>query len=643
MAERYSRLFTLPQNLYNESSPVLIAAGALLKDNVTGAVLAQLKLKSLSEKDIKAVTVGVVPLDTAGRELSEAIVYNYLDLNVQRNAEFGQKKAISLPDSTARSFKAYVSEVIFDDNSIYSAPECDWTPLDTEQVELETELGNDELIKQFRMTYGNDYRYLPKNQRDLWLCTCGAINHAAESKCHNCGREHVLFESLDINAIKTACEERLEAERIAAEKAKAEAERKAEERRIAEEKRRKEAEIAAKKRNKIMLIVTAACACVAVALLITQVIVPNNKYNNAVALMNNGNYEEAITGFDALNGYKDSAEQITECTYLNAVVLMADEEYDEAIALFDALNGYKDSIDQITECSYLKAVALMNNGNYEEAIVAFDALNGYKDSTDQITECNYLKAVALMDNGNYEEAIAIFDALNGYKDSAEQIASCKLACELINMRNADVDDYVYFGSYEQDNDTSNGKEDIEWLVLDKQDSKVLLLSRYGLDKRQYNTDQGDITWENCTLRTWLNKTFINNAFSSAEQQCILLTGVDNSRSQCYSGWDTNGGNNTHDKVFLLSYAEANKYLDVTDDDENNTRSRVAPTDYTIAQGIWQSKYYKTRDGLCAGWWWLRSPGNDQYPAACVGDEGSLSSAPVHHFGCVRPALWIDLN
>ena len=50
---------------------MLIAAGALLKDNVTGAVLAQLKLKSLSEKAIKAVTVGVVPLDTAGRELSE--------------------------------------------------------------------------------------------------------------------------------------------------------------------------------------------------------------------------------------------------------------------------------------------------------------------------------------------------------------------------------------------------------------------------------------------------------------------------------------------------------------------------------------------------------------------------------------------
>jgi hypothetical protein len=434
-----------------------------------------------------------------------------------------------LPDSTARSFKAYVSEVIFDDNSIYSAPECDWTPLDTTQVELETELGNDELIKQFRMTYGNDYRYLPKNERDLWLCACGAVNHAGESKCHNCGREHVLFESLNINAVKNACEERLEAERIAAEKAAEERRIAEEKRRIESEKRRKEAEIAAKKRNKIMLIVTAAaCACIAIAILLTQVIIPSNKYNNAVALMNEGKYEEAIASFGTLDGYKDSSDEI-------------------------------------------------------------------------------------------------------------------LNCKKLMLKNAEVGDYVLLGSYEQDIDTANGKENIEWLVLDKQDNKVLLLSRYGLDSQPYNTEYEEITWENCTLRTWLNETFINNAFSSAEQQCILLTDVDNSRSQC-SGWNTNDGNNTQDKIFLLSYAEANKYLDVTIGD-NNTKSRVTPTIYAIANGAWPADDYETEDGLHAGgWWWLRSPGGSQRSAASVGCGGSLYDISVYSVsGCVRPALWIDLE
>lgn len=108
MAERYSRLFTLPTNLYSEGSPVLIEAGALLRDNVTGGVLAQLKIKSLSSKVIKAMTVGIIPCDIAGRRLSDAVMHQYLDMNFGRDSEFGQKNAIALPDPATRSFKVYV-------------------------------------------------------------------------------------------------------------------------------------------------------------------------------------------------------------------------------------------------------------------------------------------------------------------------------------------------------------------------------------------------------------------------------------------------------------------------------------------------------------------------------------------------------
>ncbi|MBP3696995.1 MAG: hypothetical protein J6J45_05560, partial [Clostridia bacterium] len=67
-----------------------------------------------------------------------------------------------------------------------------------------------------------------------------------------------------------------------------------------------------------------------------------------------------------------------------------------------------------------------------------------------------------------------------------------------------VGDYITFGSYEQDNDLSNGKEPIEWLVLDKQDGKVLVISKYALDAKPYNDEYVDVTWETCTLRSWLN-------------------------------------------------------------------------------------------------------------------------------------------
>ena len=205
-------------------------------------------------------------------------------------------------------------------------------------------------------------------------------------------------------------------------------------------------------------------------------------------------------------------------------------------------------------------------------------------------------------------------------------------------------DYVSFGRYEQDGDSSNGPEEIEWLVLEVKDTQVLLISRYGLDARKYNSEHKNVTWEECTLRSWLNGTFLNNAFTETEQAEILLTNVDNSKSQGYSGWSADGGNNTQDKVFLLSCAEANRYLDLTYENSNNMKSRVAPTAYAIYQGAYTSNSAQTEDGAAAGWWWLRSPGRSQWSAAFVSTDGFLNYNNVDNDnGCVRPALWINLE
>lgn len=185
---------------------------------------------------------------------------------------------------------------------------------------------------------------------------------------------------------------------------------------------------------------------------------------------------------------------------------------------------------------------------------------------------------------------------------------------------------------------------IEWLVLARDGNKALLISRYWLDAQPYNTDHTSVTWETCTLRTWLNVTFYNKAFSSDEQAAILTTSVDNGKNQGYSKWSTSGGNNTEDKVFLLSYAEANKYFGVTYDNISNTKSRVAPTAYAIAHGTWTSSSNKTADGTDAGWWWLRSPGNYQDFAAVVDTDGSLRNITVNYVsGSVCPALWVNIE
>lgn len=95
----------MPDNIYAKGAPVLISAGALLKDNQTNNVLVQLKITNLSHSVINACKVSVKAYDPSGEELQGVENYSYLDINVSRGKQFGTKKPIDLPDSTTRKIK----------------------------------------------------------------------------------------------------------------------------------------------------------------------------------------------------------------------------------------------------------------------------------------------------------------------------------------------------------------------------------------------------------------------------------------------------------------------------------------------------------------------------------------------------------
>ena len=82
MSERYSRLFALSENLYAAGSPVVIAAGALLKDNQTGKIIAQVKFKNISTKAIRALTVRIRAKDVSGVDVEGVDKFQYLDLQI---------------------------------------------------------------------------------------------------------------------------------------------------------------------------------------------------------------------------------------------------------------------------------------------------------------------------------------------------------------------------------------------------------------------------------------------------------------------------------------------------------------------------------------------------------------------------------
>ena len=198
-----------------------------------------------------------------------------------------------------------------------------------------------------------------------------------------------------------------------------------------------------------------------------------------------------------------------------------------------------------------------------------------------------------------------------------------------NLKNGDI---IKFGAYEQDNNVSNGKEKIEWIVLKNDGSKVLLLSKYGLDAQPYNTTDTDITWEQCSLRKWLNDTFINNAFSTDEQEKIAFTDVVPDRE---ADDDTNPGNPTKDKVFLLNIKETKKYCFIT---VNTKLQKCIPTAYAS-----KNVHPSTVDDKE---WWLCVPGYSQDIALCCFDcalSDCFSNVDVDWNVAVRPAIWINLG
>lgn len=397
----------------------------------------------------------------------------------------------------------------------------------------------------------------------------------------------------------------------------------------------------------------------------------------------NNNYQKAVRFADeklktVLAGYIEHIN--TRNVYTRAKNAMSaahtESAYKEAAALFESIDEYQDSAALAQSC-YEKAEiarkdAILSEGkskmsgeiisNYESAIKLFETISGWKDADEKIYACQKkieeIKADRLEKERKAEIERKEAERI-AKRDKKIAIITTPIVCAIIafiivlntviipmQKKNdfiatygQDVYDkfglviegeYIKFGAYEQDNNTANGKEDIEWLVLEVKDGKALVISKYALDCKPYNTSYTDVTWETCTLRKWLNNDFLGAAFSAEEKAMIPTVTVSADKNPDYS---TNPGNATQDQVFLLSITEAHKYFN------SDSARQCEPTNFAVANGAWESHI-----GNCC--WWLRSPGNNQEDAANVYYVGDVLDDGIYVdrvYCAVRLALWIDLN
>lgn len=418
-------------------------------------------------------------------------------------------------------------------------------------------------------------------------------------------------------------------------------------------------------------------------------------YNQALYLMDEGNYESAVRIFTGLKKYKDSPDKIVECQnlilerdYINAVSLMEDRQFTEAIAAFESLGDYKDCREKIIECQneqkYFLAKKYADEEKYQEAIKIFLELGNYKDSVenlekttdalsnsifsqnsdDRVTELRNMdkdvykyisgrispetwsdllcevpneSAAYLLSGMHVREIFSILDEIgvpiaSQIKSNLDWQTSFRL--ESSSLQPGDV---ITFGQYEQDNDFDNGKEPIEWLVLENDGKSLLLISKNAVEIKPFqekpdnNVDWLKETWETCSLRKWLNEEFLEVAFNEDERSLIALSDV---LAEPNPDGRDDPGNDTQDRMFLLSLSEAEKYF-------SSDKERICDGNpYLEAYGSYAVRARNTCE------WWLRTQGRFNSWAATVLPGGKIYPTgkeinPLWDVA-VRPAFRIEL-
>ena len=258
----------------------------------------------------------------------------------------------------------------------------------------------------------------------------------------------------------------------------------------------------------------------------------------------------------------------------------------------------------IPAAKYNKAVKLWEERQNDEAYAILETLDGYKDSEEIMDKIDYQRATRYIELNQLKKAYILLAKLGGYKDSREKMRQIEVEHPYYTMLLSEPGDVITFGEYEQDNDTSNGKEPIEWIVLSVRNEEVYLLSKYVLDAQPLN----EKNTKDCTLDDWLKTGFSQNAFTPEANKAIS-------------------------RIDLLPKDYIKNY--------GLTMEQIQPkyTKYALAQ----NPYKGSASGLM---WWLApdsysiSLGKVAGPVVCEVGSYERNVCDVTDPCGVRPALWL---
>lgn len=325
-------------------------------------------------------------------------------------------------------------------------------------------------------------------------------------------------------------------------------------------------------------------------------------------------YESAISLFKSIAGWKDSDELIIICQQG-----IADIEAEKEARRIEAERQMEAKRKRLKRKRLAVACIITIICLFIVTFALWDAVIIPKLEYNRTLK-EYNRALGMLERGDYIDAYETLISLDGFSDSAEIAASIYVDYSFEKFKEADLHsgDYICLGSYEQDNNFANGKEPIDWIVLDVKNGKALLVSQKVLSWQKF--DEESAVWHTSSLREWLNSSFIEDAFSKDLREAISTVKLFENGAE----HNPNPEETTQDKIFVLSAYEESTY-------------------FSSGEKVYTSGYVKYLSNRKRCGYWLRTASTVSGAVVCTDNYSKSTSLFPDSYWGVRPAMWIDLN
>ena len=431
MKKRNTAIYIMNEIPYLPGAPVVVKAGRLTKDAVSGKLRCQLELASLSEEPVSEVTVRLSLFNAEGKAVGPTQKERFQNLSVRKDGTIKGKTEIVLSEKDVCSFTAETEEVCFEDGGNWRAEEeAKWLYYPRMQT-LEEAYSDEQLAEQYRIRFGEDCRYFPRSEDALWFCTCGAVNRPEEDRCRQCRRVRKALMRVSADDLRKEAGKRKQREQQGEENT---------------------SEAGGDGEKKKRWIPAAVAAGVFLVLIVAMLIILPGRLKVDAAKKEKAQAIETPTEVtaEAEESPEPSSEPSEEeKSYQEAMLLLQKADANDASAL--SLIGR--SAEEVPED---KTAAMLL---YQAALEGFESLKGYQDSKDCAERCRegieeqkkvllqqaYDRGAALLEEKYYSRAQQEFQTLGDYSDSGSMVkeAAYRKAVELSNV----IQSYNVHGVY----------------------------------------------------------------------------------------------------------------------------------------------------------------------------------------------------